>query len=136
MARRRRRATQTEIVFHPRGGKRRGAGRKPRGARPLVSHAARAFGTAQQPLLVTLKVVPGIGNLRARRMIGAMLMALAAASDPSQHAAPSRSRFDGWRDREPPLPGVTAAPGTWLLRVGRRKHGLIDPAAVPAPLRD
>ena len=55
--------------------------------------------------------------------------------------------FDGWRRGPPdaglpdlarragpgPLLGVApaAAPRTWLLRVGRRRHGLIDPAEVP-----
>jgi REP element-mobilizing transposase RayT len=48
--------------------------------------------------------------------------------------------FDGW-DAPPfaipddftPLP--VAAPSTWLLRVGWRKHGLIDPREVPGPMQ-
>jgi hypothetical protein len=43
--------------------------------------------------------------------------------------------FDGWRRqldgapvREPP---EVAGPHTWLLAVGWRRHGLIDPAEVP-----
>jgi REP element-mobilizing transposase RayT len=47
--------------------------------------------------------------------------------------------FDGWRRavgllgwREPP---DVARPHTWLLRVGWRRHGLIDPAEVPKGLR-
>ena len=42
--------------------------------------------------------------------------------------------FDGWGE---PLPGSrsgpreVASPGTWLLRTGWRRYGLIDPAAVP-----
>jgi len=42
--------------------------------------------------------------------------------------------FDGWRR---PLPASRAGPrevapaGSWLLRMGWRRHGLIDPAAVP-----
>jgi hypothetical protein len=47
--------------------------------------------------------------------------------------------FDGWRrvpgSREPPPdpseePDV-AMPRTWLLAVGWRRHGLVDPAEVP-----
>jgi hypothetical protein len=42
--------------------------------------------------------------------------------------------FDGWRDGPDPRPGesgpiVTAR--TWLVRVGWRRHGRIDPKAVP-----
>ncbi len=46
--------------------------------------------------------------------------------------------FDGWRDglafgapREPPAAPEVAPPRTWLLALGWRRHGLIDPAEVP-----
>jgi putative transposase len=45
--------------------------------------------------------------------------------------------FDGWRCRPPPRPSemseepVVVAPGTWLLSVGWRRHGLLDVNAVP-----
>jgi REP element-mobilizing transposase RayT len=46
--------------------------------------------------------------------------------------------FDGWRDRpapgasrEPPAAPEVARPRTWLLALGWRRHGLIDPAEVP-----
>jgi hypothetical protein len=49
--------------------------------------------------------------------------------------ASSARCFDGWRRqlfaplvREPP---AVAGPHTWLLRVGWRRHGRIDPAEVP-----
>ena len=52
--------------------------------------------------------------------------------------------FDGWResariDRSPPRllgsePAV-APPQTWFLRVGWRKHALIDPSEIPALAR-
>jgi hypothetical protein len=49
--------------------------------------------------------------------------------------ASSARRFDGWRRqlgaapvREPP---EVAGPHTWLLAVGWRRHGRIDPAEVP-----
>jgi hypothetical protein len=42
--------------------------------------------------------------------------------------------FDGWRGLPGPRPGeygpiVEAC--TWLVRIGWRRHGAIDPAAVP-----
>jgi REP element-mobilizing transposase RayT len=50
-------------------------------------------------------------------------------------AASSGRWFDGWRRRlpAPPLrdPPEVAAPHTWLLGVGWRRHGLVDPAEVP-----
>jgi len=55
-------------------------------------------------------------------------------------AASSGRWFDGWRGkRSPPVSAVEALvgvrevanPRTWLLRVGWRRHGLIDMAEVP-----
>ena len=52
-------------------------------------------------------------------------------------AASSGRWFDGWKSgalsagaREPP---EVASPHSWLLRVGWRRHGRIDPAEVPGP---
>jgi hypothetical protein len=51
--------------------------------------------------------------------------------------ASSARWFDGWRpeiaSRLPSASGTSevARPRTWLLRVGWRRHGLIDPAEVP-----
>jgi REP element-mobilizing transposase RayT len=44
--------------------------------------------------------------------------------------------FDGWRNggwRSPPESRLreVAAPHTWLLRAGWRRHGLVDPCEVP-----
>ena len=42
--------------------------------------------------------------------------------------------FEGWSDGralEPPGRAPVAKPRTWLLAVGWRRHGLIDPAEVP-----
>ena len=46
--------------------------------------------------------------------------------------------FDGWRRRLAPAhrphgPPEIAAPRTWLLSRGWRRHGLIDPGEVPGP---
>jgi hypothetical protein len=42
--------------------------------------------------------------------------------------------FDGWRDGVVALarsPAPVARAATWLLRVGWRRHGLLDPSEVP-----
>lgn len=49
----------------------------------------------------------------------------------------SGSYFDGWRGERwrPPddVPWPVARPRTWLVSKGWRRHGLLDPAAVPGP---
>ena len=51
--------------------------------------------------------------------------------------ASSARWFDGWRPEVASRPEATAAtpevarPRTWLLRIGWRRHGLVDPAEVP-----
>jgi REP element-mobilizing transposase RayT len=55
-----------------RGGKRKGAGRKPKGARAGSPHAKRPDVKPCQALHVTLRVAPEIGSLRRRRMYHAM----------------------------------------------------------------
>ena len=50
-----------------RGGKRRGAGRKPNGRRALVSHKARPGFAKRSVVLVTLRVADHVWNLRSRR---------------------------------------------------------------------
>ena len=72
------RAKQTAIEFRTWGGRRRGAGRKPKGEQAGVSHGARPELTGRHPLLVTLKVRREVWNLRARRTMARILPALAA----------------------------------------------------------
>ena len=55
-----------------RGGKRRGAGRKPIGARAGARHAARRDFTSTQPVHVVLRVVAAVGSLRRRSMYKAI----------------------------------------------------------------
>ena len=45
--------------------------------------------------------------------------------------------FAGWARALPQAPDepAVAAPRTWLLRVGWRRHGLIDPSEIPGPRR-
>jgi len=63
-----------------RGGKRRGAGRKPKGARAGERHAARPAFKACHPLHIVLRVVPAVGSLRRRAMYKAMREATISAA--------------------------------------------------------
>ena len=75
-----RRSTQTTLDFRPHGGARPGAGRKPRGARAGVKHARRGKLGGAAPVLVTMKVLAGLANLRSRRRFRAVLASLHRAS--------------------------------------------------------
>jgi REP element-mobilizing transposase RayT len=63
-----------------RGGKRRGAGRKPTGPRAGERHAARPDFKAYHPLHVVMRVAPSVGTLRCRRMYKAMREATITAA--------------------------------------------------------
>lgn len=78
MGRARAKGGQTSIEFRPWGGKRRGAGRRPKGERAGVTHGSRPELSGREPLLVTLKVRREVWNLRARRTMARILPALAA----------------------------------------------------------
>jgi REP element-mobilizing transposase RayT len=54
------------VLFKKRGGKRRGAGRPPKGKRAGSPHKPRPFLHARYPVHVTLRVVGAVGNLRRR----------------------------------------------------------------------
>ena len=65
-------ASQLHFEFRSHGGPRRGAGRKPAGARPGVSHRGREAFASRHPVHVTQKLVEGLPSLRAcaeRRVI-------------------------------------------------------------------
>src|ERR1043166_8529151 len=70
--RRRRREPDQLPLFKKRGGKRRGAGRPPTGARAGSPHKARPFLHERYPVHVTLRVVSAVGNLRRRCVYGAI----------------------------------------------------------------
>ncbi len=53
-----------QLTFSKRGGARRGAGRKPKGATACVPHKTRPVIAARHPVLVTLKLVQGCPSLR------------------------------------------------------------------------
>jgi REP element-mobilizing transposase RayT len=63
---RRRSEPEQLSLFKPRGGKRRGAGRKPKGRRAGSPHKARPYLHARYPVHVVLRVVGAVGNLRRR----------------------------------------------------------------------
>src|SRR3954469_2719216 len=54
------------VLFKKRGGKRRGAGRPPKGPRAGAPHKERPLLNARYPVHVTLRVVGAVGNLRRR----------------------------------------------------------------------
>ncbi|MEO7732285.1 MAG: transposase [Kofleriaceae bacterium] len=69
---------QKEIFWH--GGKRKGAGRKPRGHRAGTSHEERPEIELKHPLHITLRVVPEVGSLRRRDMYRAVREATIVAA--------------------------------------------------------
>jgi REP element-mobilizing transposase RayT len=54
------------VLFKSRGGKRRGAGRKPKGRRAGSRHKTRPELDARHPVHVVLRVIAAVGNLRRR----------------------------------------------------------------------
>jgi REP element-mobilizing transposase RayT len=54
------------VLFKQRGGKRRGAGRPPKGPRAGAPHDKRPFLHARYPVHVTLRAIAAVGNLRRR----------------------------------------------------------------------
>ena len=72
-------AKQLTLPLPRRGGKRRGAGRKPKGNRALVSHAARARFDKPAAVHVTLRVGDQVWNLRSGRSFRAIEQCLAGA---------------------------------------------------------
>jgi len=71
----------TQLTLFRRGGKRRGAGRKPTGDRSLVPHSGRPALTPRDPVLVTTRLMPGLPNLRRERTLMTLRGALSAGSD-------------------------------------------------------
>jgi REP element-mobilizing transposase RayT len=56
---------QMEMKLSRRGGKRKGAGRKPNGAKAGVAHVRREEFKARHPVHVTMRLLPGAGFLRS-----------------------------------------------------------------------
>jgi REP-associated tyrosine transposase len=220
-----RRERQQTFEYRTHGGARRGAGRKPNGARAGERHGTRPAVDWRVPLHVTMRIARGVPSLRAQRCMALVRRAFAGGRErfgfrlvhyavqpdhlhlvveaadrraltrgarglsvriarllngglgrtgqvfadryharplrtprevrralayvllqARRHAAQRRTGmttvldacssgawFDGWsrgRKRDGPLV-ETVAPRTWLLAVGWRRHGLVDPAEVP-----
>jgi len=63
------------------GGARRGAGRKPAGARAGVSHHGRVELVRPSPVHVTLRVLPHVWSLRSGRALAVIQAALSGAKE-------------------------------------------------------
>ncbi len=75
------RPKQVELPFRQNGGRRPGAGRKPKGEQALVSHAPRALLAARFPAHVTMKLLRGLPKLRNRPEYASLLATFAAGCD-------------------------------------------------------
>jgi len=71
----RKKAEQGTLVFMRWGGKRKGAGRKPKGERAGVSHGPRARITKNHPGLVTLRLRAGLPSLRESAVLALVELA-------------------------------------------------------------
>jgi putative transposase len=80
-------ARQQEFGFTNHGGKRKGAGRKPKGTKAGVSHEKRVRFKPYQPLMVTMRLCEGLPSLRADREHEIVLAALAASERDDFRAA-------------------------------------------------
>ena len=76
-----RRNPQTAFTFRSRGGRRKGAGRKPRGTKAGVPHRRREVFSARFPVHVTLRVRREVYNLRSRRVFTLVRQAFIGAND-------------------------------------------------------
>src|SRR5712692_9579961 len=75
------RSPQLQLRLPTWGGKRRGAGRKPSGARALVSHASRPLLDRRTPVHVVLRVLDDVPSLRAVEVFPEVCAALRAANE-------------------------------------------------------
>ena len=75
------REQQAEFGFTNWGGKRRGAGRKPKSEKAGVSHAKRVKLAERFPVHVTLKVVQGLPNLRRKEAFRELERAFVAGAE-------------------------------------------------------
>ena len=77
----RRRARQQTFAFLRWGGKRKGAGRKPKGERAGVSHGTRTRLAARFPVHVTVRLNKGLPSLRRKNAYRVLTRAFAAGGD-------------------------------------------------------
>src|SRR5436190_23273512 len=77
---------QCELEFKTHGGKRKGAGRKPKGWRSSEPHVAREKFSRRTPVHVTLRMVEGYPNLRCRVAYFALVAATRAVAERADFA--------------------------------------------------
>lgn len=77
---RRARKRHVQQALFKKGGKRKGAGRKPKGNRSGTPHGKRPEVKLRHPLHVVLRIVPAVGSLRRRKMYQAMREATIVAA--------------------------------------------------------
>ena len=77
----RRKDRQLEFDFRQHGGKRKGAGRKPKNAEPGMPHRQRSKKKRGDPLLITARLADGLPSLRRGSALKLVLSALIASSD-------------------------------------------------------
>ncbi len=70
-----------QLTIFPRGGKRDGAGRKPKGDRAQVPHSKRAKLSEHTPVHVTMRLAPDIQSLRRLAPFAVIKQAFASAKD-------------------------------------------------------
>jgi putative transposase len=75
-----RKPLQLAMVLPTWGGKRKGAGRKPKGPTAGVSHNRRPALAARFPVHVTVRMLPHVWNLRSRRSFAVIRKAVLAAA--------------------------------------------------------
>ena len=75
------RDAQLAFTFRSWGGKRKGAGRPPKGKAAGVSHLRRPSLSRHHPVHVTLRIAAGVPSLRAGRLFEKVRFALAAARE-------------------------------------------------------
>src|SRR5205814_5899954 len=76
---RRSRTSMRQLALFRRGGKRRGAGRKPKGPKALVSHARREPLAARHPVFATTHLRAGLPSLRSPEAFAVLEKAFAGS---------------------------------------------------------
>lgn len=71
---------QRKFEFRTWGGERKNAGRKPKGAKAGVSHSVRPELDGKKPLHVTMRMLREVWNLRTRRCIAPIVVAMNACA--------------------------------------------------------
>src|SRR5690349_18885644 len=127
---------QIALRLPRRGGKRPGAGRKPKGRRALVSHHRRPRFEKPAAVQVTLSVGGQVWNLRSRRCFETIEACLVAARErfglrvieftvlgnaAHHYGEAGHDRFSSRAYTAPRRQEILSRPRSWLLRSGWRR---------------